>query len=626
MRITHTFSNNSLSYQPRQTNTVKKKQCQKSYFQTNPYYTYRINFTGIKKNQLNGIDALIVNKYKAPIEKFRTVEYLYEWADEECKKIYEKDYFGNSVETMAQRVAMMDEWKDYLENENKEYSSTEKLLILKGITKDLKLDNDTILPVLNKGVLADTIYELKQNLKDNPQKNYDFAKIYTNNLRKFYLEDTKSENNDTKWIIIPSKKNDPDNFDSNVVKLKTLSHKSWCTKSNNAEPYLSQGDFHIYLENGQPKLGVRFADNEIEEVQGPQNNSKIPLIYLDEFNAHIEGKDYEQSKKTKAEISNAINLKAKVDAIKKDIEPALETNDYKKIFEHFGIGVTELEDGSLELSHFDEPEDLIYEDLGLNENNLFNNVSRIKGNAKFCRSTMTDLKNLKEIGGDANFMFSNFKTLGGLKRIGGNADFKHMPKLEDFGELEEIGKNFVTSTTEIKEFKHLKRIGGNIDINLTSIESLGSLEEIEGNFKWSYRLKNLGKLKRIGGNADFGHARINSLGELERIEKNANFKWSDIKTLNKLNYIGGDANFIGTDIEDYGKLKEIKGYIKAGREKREDIIRHMIKNGNYEITPTLFTKNPQYDKDDSESIIAKIIKNTVKRLKAEKKWGFSDDD
>ena len=226
-----------------------------------------VSFTGMKKNQFDGVDALVVDKYKAPIEKFRTVDYLYDWADEECEKIYNKDFCGRTPETMAQRVAMMDEWKDYLENENMEYSPTEKLLILNGVTKNLKSDNDNIPPVLNKGVLAGTIYELKQNLKDNPKMSFDFSKAYTNKLREFYLEDIQGEVGETKWVIIPSKENDPEHFDSNVEKLKTLSHSSWCTKSYNAEPYLSRGDFHVYLENGQPKLGVRFEDNKIVEIQ-----------------------------------------------------------------------------------------------------------------------------------------------------------------------------------------------------------------------------------------------------------------------------------------------------------------------------------------------------------------------
>ncbi|MCR5266541.1 MAG: hypothetical protein K6E29_08130 [Cyanobacteria bacterium RUI128] len=586
-----------------------------------------ISFSGMKKNQFDGVDALVVDKFKAPIEKFRTVDYLYDWADNQCDEILEKDYYGRTPETMAQRVAMLDEWKDYFENENKEYSPTEKLLILKGITKELKPDNDNIPPVLNKGVLADTMYNLKEDLKQNPRTNFDFAKTYTNKLREFYLEDTKCEDGETKWIIIPSQKKDPDNFDSNVEKLKTLSHNSWCTKSNNAEPYLSKGDFHIYIENGQPQLGIRFEDNEIVEVQGAHNNSKIPVKYFDEFKAHIDGQGYELGETAKTEIACAEKVKEKLDALKKDLDPILKENDNKKLFEYFGIGVNVLEDGKLELSHFDEPKEITYDDLGINENNLFKNVVRIKGNAKFCRSTMTDLRDLKEIGGNADFDFSKFKTLGGLEKIGGNVELNYVFGLEDLGNVEEIGGDVAINMTKIKEFKKLKRIGGSIDLTKAAeLKSLGSVEEVGGDFTLGYSQKDLGKLRRIGGNANFAYKKLDSLGELERIEKNANFDCAEIRTLNKLKYIGGDANFTAAEIDDYGDLTTIKGYIKTDRGMRMDIVRHMVNNGNVGLLLTLNDKSPQYDEDDRESMVSRITRSVIKKFKAEGKWGFKEDE
>ncbi len=585
------------------------------------------SFYGMKKNQFNGIDALVVDKFKAPIEKFRTVDYLYDWADNQCDEVLEKDYYGRTPETIAQRIAILDEWKDYFENENKEYSPTEKLIILKGITKELKPNNDNIPPVLNKGVLANTIFNLKEDLKENPKLNFDFAKTYTNNLRIFYMEEIKSEDGETRWVVIPSKKNDAENFDKNVEKLKTLSHSSWCTKSNNAEPYLTQGDFHIYLENGQPKLGVRFEGDTIVEIQGEKNNTKIPVKYLSNFNEHIKGKNYSLSKTANKEIKEAEILKEKIDAIKKDIEPSIKENDYKKIFEHFGIEVNVLENGRFELSHFEEPEGITYDDLGINEDNLFKNVYKIKGNAKFCRSTMTNLRDLKEIDGDADFSFSKFKTLGGLEKIRGNADFSYNFNLEDLGNVREIGGDLnLNSCNKLKKFDKLKRIGGNAKFHMALLENLGSLEEIGGDFKCEFGIKNLGKLRRIGGNADFNYTKIDSLNNLEGICGDANFELSEIKTLNKLKFIGGNANFTAAEIDDYGDLKTIKGYIKTDRGMRMDIVRHMINNGNVSLLLTLNDKAPQYDEDDKDSMIKKIAKNIIDKLKTSHKFGFSDGE
>ena len=145
---------------------------------------------------------------------------------------------------------MLKEWFDYVIKENDAYSNAQRLIILSAITKDLKANNDIIPPVLNKGVLAQTITELEEKLKVNPRENFDFNKMYQNNLRTTYLEDSSTGETMTGWVVIPSKINDSENFEKNVDKLKTLSHNSWCTKSFNAEPYLSKGYFHVYLENG----------------------------------------------------------------------------------------------------------------------------------------------------------------------------------------------------------------------------------------------------------------------------------------------------------------------------------------------------------------------------------------
>ena len=580
-----------------------------------PCTYYYPNFTSMKKHQFNGVDLLVVEKFKAPIEKFRTTDYLYEWADEECEKIYNNDYPARTVEATAQRVALMDEWKDYIEEENKEYSPTEKLVILNGITKNFKPDNDEIPPVLNKGVLADTIYNLKRDLKENPKLNYDFNKTYTNNLREFYLSETTA-GGETKWLVIPSKLNDPEHFEANVDKLKALSHNSWCTKSNNAEPYLAVGDFHIYLENGQPKLGIRFIDKTIQEIQGENNNKKIPLKYIDTFIDYQAEHKFKLGEATKKELAEAVKLKQKVDAIKKDIEPAIKENNYAKIFEHFGIDVNVDNDGMLVLSHFDEPDNVPYEDLGINENNLFRSVSKIKGNAKFSRSAMTDLRNLKEIGGDADFSFSKFKTLGGLEKIGGDAKFDWVFGLEDFGNLKEIGGDLKMGMNKVKKFTNLKFIGGDLYLKMSGVEDLGSLEEIGGDFKWGFGLKSLGNLKIIDGNADFSHANLDTLGNLQTIGGNGNFNFAKIKTLSKLEDIGGDANFSSAEIEDYGNLKSIGGKIKCLRNEKQNIIQKMEQNsgGEFKYIETAEDRELEY-----QARIDMYTKDIMERLKAEGK-------
>ena len=156
--------------------------------------TTPVSFKGIvlKKSDFKGTDLAVIERYKPNIQQFKSKDDLQKFAEGKINELKEKDFGGRQEETRIQRKAMLKEWFDYVITENDAYSNTQRLIILSAVTKDLKANNDTIPPVLNKGVLAQTVTELEE-------------------------------------------------------KLKTLSHNSWCTKSFNADPYLSKGDFHVYL-------------------------------------------------------------------------------------------------------------------------------------------------------------------------------------------------------------------------------------------------------------------------------------------------------------------------------------------------------------------------------------------
>jgi len=75
------------------------------------------------------------------------------------------------------------------------------------------------------------------------------------------------------WINIPSKQKDPANFDRNVDKLARYSTgNGWCTASGMARPYLSKGDFWLYLVNGRAAVAIRTEGNTVLEIRGRGNN------------------------------------------------------------------------------------------------------------------------------------------------------------------------------------------------------------------------------------------------------------------------------------------------------------------------------------------------------------------
>ncbi|MBQ7450877.1 hypothetical protein IJS77_05605, partial [bacterium] len=416
-------------------NGVKKHNC------LSPLRCDTVSFGALKKTQFQGIDLLVVNKFKAPIEKFNTNEDLQNWCKKKVDNIVNKDYKGRQQETVTQRKTMLKEWFDYVQKENDAYTGAISLLILDGITKDLKPNEDSLPPVLNKEILADTISQIQEKAKDNPKFDANFSKIYQMNLQKGILKKDGEENyeNKTGWVVISNNILD---FEHNLEKMKLLSHNNWCTKSWFAEHCLRGGDFHIYLENGKPKLAVRFFENVILEVQGEKNNYKIPFRYFDILMEHIDEnvKKNRLSEKAKEEIGEARKIKEQFDNIKDMVKNA----SSEEIYKIFGIDVKKDKDGLLILSEYSQPKleinnnKFTYNDFDIDENKLLKNVKTIEGHADFSNSKITNLVNLQTIGGVADFRNSQIINLGNLQTIGGEAYFSNS-KITNLGNLQTIG-------------------------------------------------------------------------------------------------------------------------------------------------------------------------------------------
>ena len=228
------------------------------------------------------------------LDKIRSQNWIPRSQRKKINDIKLKNYNGRQEETTIQRKIILHEWFRYLLEENNEYTNSVNLMILDGIGHELSKNNDSIPPFLNKEVLKATIDEISRILKYHPKEIINFNKKYQTNLQKKYIEEfseidtSEITENMTGWIVIPSKENDPEHYEENIQKLKTMSLNSWCTKNFSADAYLSLGDFHIYLENGKTKLGVRFEGDTIYEIQGEKNSTRIPIKYLDIVNEHIE--------------------------------------------------------------------------------------------------------------------------------------------------------------------------------------------------------------------------------------------------------------------------------------------------------------------------------------------------
>jgi len=598
-----------------------------------PLKSDTVSFKGsenvLKKIDFEGIDFAVVEKYKAPIEKFKTKDDFQKWCSSEIKsKIINKDFSGRQDETKIQRKEMLKEWFNYVLRENDGYNNATKLLILDSITKELKPNNDNLPPVLNRGVLADCIQEIEDNLKSNRKYSFNLNKMYQNKLSAYYLEDTDTGETETKWVKISSKKHDPENFEANVDKLKALSHKSWCTKSYNAKPYLSKGDFHVYLVKGQPKVGIRLVGNKIREIQGEKNNSYIPMDYFDEILDYLDKNKLNLHRDARLQIKDAKKLKIEIDKIKKDLDAAIKDNDIPEILKYFGIESIKDDDGFLIISEYKQPaENISFEDLGINENNLFKKIKQIQGTAVLTSPNLTSTGALESVCGDLylnsrtniNIKCPNLKAVKGrivgsyeqqkelIKRLSfyNNVDIEtdrenliKFVKSVDYDvekifsglgiDVEKDEDGFLTISVykhpseyitfkeigvdENKLFEKVKKIKGNANFINSSLKSLHGLESIGGNLLLGSEIEDLGNLKSVGGNFQGECGKIKTLGQLKKVDGYLSLRHSDIESLGDLEYVGGDVFLDSSEkLKSLGKLKHVEKGISLDNSNVSDL-------------------------------------------------------
>jgi len=113
-----------------------------------------------------------------------------------------------------------------------------------------------------------------------------------------------------------------------------------------------------------------------------------------------------------------------IEEIKTDLKDSIKENDIREIFGYFDIGVFMYKDGTCGLSEYKQPtENITFEDLGIDEAKLIEDVVKISGNADFRHSSLKSFYKIKQIGGFADFRHSNFKPGIKLPKIGAKIIF-----------------------------------------------------------------------------------------------------------------------------------------------------------------------------------------------------------
>ena len=382
-----------------------------------------VSFGAIKKNRLTNYQRLCANYFKAPLEKFDTHEDLRQWAREGLAQTMELNKYEAIDELDSkERMKRLGEWKEFLtqDDEMKEYP-TLAFYVADSITKDLYPETKNFPPLFDKDTFRHVIQEIDKILNKDPKAIMNFKKKYQECLREKVLksveiiEDHSKKARKSFWVRIPSKENDPDNYEKNLRNLNILSCESWCTKGHFADKYLQKGDFYIYIDKKLPEISVRLEDRRVKEVRDRNHSNKVGLCYYDalKFLAHEKQLD-----EFVMGIQDLKYRKSQVDLAKSIIQEDIDTKNFANILRFAGIEVKKLEDGLLELSTFQAPsKDYTYKDLGIDENEMFRHIGSIKGNANFQGTQVTKLGALKSVGG--------YAFLGGSKLTEiGNVEFK----------------------------------------------------------------------------------------------------------------------------------------------------------------------------------------------------------
>jgi len=193
-------------------------------------------------------------------------------------------------------------WKNYFDNVNTEQGSDPfwKSYVAHGVVNTFDATKPNTGETFNAAALATVYGKFLEGTAPNFTKAYRAAKMAaTADL----VELGDAQNG---WRKVPqTAKSDP-NFAERVAEVQAISSESWCTKTYNAAPYIAQGDFWVYVDNGKPELAIRFEGSDVAEIQGRANNGSIPSQYAGEVQALVDsGKIQNLAPRTKKALQDA---------------------------------------------------------------------------------------------------------------------------------------------------------------------------------------------------------------------------------------------------------------------------------------------------------------------------------
>ena len=361
------------------------------------------------------------------------------------------------------------------------YEDSFKYLMLnETLQKTYRMDFSKSKPnlIINDRVKGQSIHGMMNfpvEVLDYIYKNIDnytgFKKLYTDAQVEFNKLVTKDSGinldgintfDKGHWVKFSGKATDPDNFESNVERLKALvSNTPWCTATL-ASTHLKQGDFYVFVDNeNKPHIAVKMSGEAIDEVRGVQGGNAqelepeyrdVALDFLENNKEIKNGKEWlekEEWNKRLIAYGEAIE-NGDIDVI--DMEQFftdITRSDYKA---HFGKNSnldklkdylnnnTVLQDGIVGYYSKKNNKNYTIENFcfgNMTPVNANSNIKFVLGNVMLSNSGDFDLSGLEVVIGKALFNCSQVTDLSGLTSIGGDADFTGS-QVTDLSSLESV--------------------------------------------------------------------------------------------------------------------------------------------------------------------------------------------
>lgn len=422
-----------------------------------------------------------------------------------------------------EKVQAVNDWVDFLKTPNNKIAYPEKVVILNGVMEHVRPDDYSNPLVLEPEIVMSTLAKYR---RASNKDGFSFHDVYQDRLRDQYLE--KEQKEGLTWIVIPSKDHDPQNYNDNIKKLQVLSRQTWEPSGYAAEDYLKYGDFHLLLKDGKPAVGMNILFGEVAQIHGKDSNS-IPLSCLEEVNEYINREQLCPSESARSQLDYGYECAEKVKEIRdiiNEVDEDSDSDEYslsktERILNALDISCSSDGNGKLAISHYSMPEMLKGEDIGLDENKLFRNISIIKGNADFAYTNVTNTGILSVIGGDASFGYSKIVKIPKLKKIKGSADFSNSI-MKSTGSIEEVGKDVILGNSALENTGELRRVGGNLSYKNSKIRSTNKVEYVKGNVSFvNSVVKHVKGLKRVDGRM-FTRSSLLTVHDLRHVENAQN--------------------------------------------------------------------------------------------------------